>query len=115
MLVEDCDKLNYFIADAKRHGVRKPAKQCSSNVVLDLRKLKWTLHHSLDDRVELVEQLATKPDPLLLAPCSRVAHVELSLWQDREGSGHRLGLRSPSFARSSSRNWSQDLPARELA
>ncbi len=115
MLVEDCDKLNYFIPDAKIHGVRKPAKQCSSNVVLDLGKLEWTLDHALEDRVELVEQLATKPDPLLLVPCSGVAQVELSLWRDREASGHRLGLRLRSFARSSSRNSSQDLPARELA
>lgn len=115
MLVENGDKLNYFTGGAKVHGERKPAKQCSSNVVLDLRKLKWTLDHSLDDRVELVRELATKPGPLLLVPCSRIAHIEFSLWQDREASRHRLGLRSRSFTRSSSRNSSQDLPARGLA
>ncbi len=115
MLVEDCDNLNYFITHAKVHGVRKPAKQCSSNVVLDLRKLKRTLDHSPNDRVELVEELATKPGPLLLVPCSRIANIQFSLWPDREASRHRLGLRSRSFARSSSRNSSQDLPARGLA
>src|SRR5713226_1707083 len=115
MQVENCDKLNYFITDAKLHGVRKPVKQCSSNVVLDLWKLKRTLDHSLNDRIELVEELATKSCPLLLVPCSRIAHIEFSLWQDIETSRHRLGLRSRSFTRSSSRNSSQDLAARELA
>ncbi len=115
MLVEKCDKLNYFTCGAKIHGVRKPAKQCSSNIALDLRKLKRTLDHSLNDRIELVEELVTKSGPLLLVPCSGIAQIELSLRQDREASRHRLGLRPRSFARSSSRNSSQDLPARGLA
>ncbi len=115
MLVENGDKVNYFTCDTKVYGVRKPPKQGSSHIILDYRKLKWTLDHSLDDSIELVEELAAKPRPLLLVPCSRIAHIEFSLCLDSEASRHRLGLRSRSFARSSSRNSSQDLPARGWA
>ena len=114
MLVENSDKLNYFITEAKVHGVRKPAKQGSSNVILDLRKLKRALYNSVNDGVELVEQRTTKPGALLLVPCSRIAHIDFNLGQDREASDHRSGLCFRSFARSSSRNSSQDLPLRGL-
>ena len=115
MLMKNRKQLNYFVTHAKVHRVRKPAEQRSSNVTLELRKLEWTLHRALHYGIELAEKFATKSGPLLLVPCNCIGHIDFGLWLDSEASRHRLGLRPRSLARSSSRNLSQDLPARGFA
>ena len=91
MLMEDRDEVHCFLPYAKVHRVGKPAKQRPANFILDQRELEWTLYDSLHDGVKFLEKLVAKSGPLLLVPCSRVGHVEFSLWLDTEASRHRFG------------------------
>jgi len=110
VLVEKRDKLYGFSGHTEVHRVRKPAKQSSSNVAFDFRKLRWALDDPSEDRIELVEEFITQSRPSLLVPCCRVADIKFSLGQDREASHHGVDWRWRSLARSSSRKSSQDLP-----
>jgi len=111
VLVEKRDKLHGFSGHSEVHRVRKPAKQSSSNVVFDFRKLKWAFDDPSEDGIELVEEFITQSRPSLLVPCCRVADIKFSLGQDREASHHGVDWRWRSLARSSSRKSSQDLPS----
>jgi len=111
MLMEYCDDVHRLMAHAKVHGIRKPAEQRPSNLIPDLRKLKWTVDHPLQHRLDFIGKLVAESGPLVLVPRNRIGHVDFGLWPDNEASCHALGLRLRSSARSSSRSSSQDLPA----
>jgi len=88
VLVEKRDKLHGFSGHSEVRRVRKPAKQSSSNVVFDFRKLEGALHDPPENGIELLEEFITQPLPSLLVPCRRVADINFSLGEDREASYH---------------------------
>ena len=109
VLVEKRDQLHCFSGHAEARRVGKPAKQSSSNVVFDYRKLKGAFDDPSEDGIEFVEEFITQSRPSLLVPRRRIADIEFSLGQDREAPHHVVDRRWRNLARSSSRKSSQDL------
>ncbi len=58
-LVENGDKLQGFSGHIEVDRVGKPAKQSSSDLVLDFRKLEGVFDNPAEDGIELVEEFIT--------------------------------------------------------
>jgi hypothetical protein len=78
VLVKNGDKFHGFAGHTEVHRVGKSAKQSSSNLVFDGRKLQRVFDDAAEDGVKFVEEFVSQSRPSRLVPGCRTADIEFS-------------------------------------